>query len=98
MSKIRKSARGQQCQIRLAGICNHNPETVVLAHYRMAGTCGIGMKPSDIQAAYACSRCHDASDGRLKTDLSPDEIQTAFAEGVMRTQQILIKQGLLKVV
>ena len=98
MSKIRKSARGQQCQIMLAGICNHNPETVVLAHYRMAGTCGMGMKPSDIQAAYACSRCHDASDGRLKTDLSPDELQTAFAEGVMRTQQILIKQGLLKVV
>ena len=97
MSKIRKSARGQQCQIRLVGICNHNPETVVLAHYRMAGTCGMGMKPSDIQAAYACSRCHDASDGRLKTDLSSDEIQTAFAEGVMRTQQILIKQGLLKV-
>ena len=98
MGKIRKSGRGQQCQIRLAGICNHNPETVVLAHYRMAGTCGMGMKPSDIQAAYACSRCHDASDGRLKTDLSPDEIQTAFAEGVMRTQQILIKQGLVKVV
>ena len=98
MSKIRKSARGQQCQIRLIGICNHNPETVVLAHYRMAGTCGMGMKPNDIQAAYACSRCHDAVDGRLKTDLTRDELQTAFAEGVMRTQQILIKQGLLKVV
>ena len=98
MSKIRESAKGQNCTVRLVGICNHNPETVVLAHYRMAGTCGMGMKPSDIQAAYACSRCHDASDGRLKTDLSPDEIQTAFAEGVMRTQQILIKQGLLKVV
>ena len=85
MSKIRKSARGQQCQIRLAGICNHNPETVVLAHYRMAGTCGMGMKPREIQAAYACSRCRYASDGRLKPDLSPDEIQTALAEGVMRT-------------
>ncbi|PJO78861.1 DUF1364 family protein [Neisseria brasiliensis] len=96
MSKIRESARGQQCQIRLAGICNHNPETVVLAHYRMAGTCGIAMKPNDIQAAYACNRCHDAVDGRLKTDLSHDELQTAFAEGVMRTQQLLIKQGLLK--
>ena len=95
MSKIRESARGQQCQIRLAGICNHNPETVVLAHYRMSGTCGMGMKPNDIQAAYACSRCHDAADGRLKTDLSHDELQTAFAEGVMRTQQLLIKQGLL---
>ena len=98
MSKIRESARGQQCQIRLVGICNHNPETVVLAHYRMAGTCGMGMKPNDIQAAYACSQCHDAVDGRLKTEYTHEELQTAFAEGVMRTQQILIKQGLLKVV
>lgn len=97
MSKIRKSARGQQCQIRLIGICNHNPETVVLAHYRMAGTCGMGIKPSDIKAAYACDSCHSAVDGRLKTDLSRDELRTAFAEGVMRTQQILIKKGLLKV-
>ena len=98
MSKIRESAKGQNCTVRLVGICNHNPETVVLAHYRMAGTCGMGMKPSDIQAAYACDICHSAVDGRLKTDLSRDELQTAFAEGVMRTQQILIKQGLLKVV
>lgn len=79
MSKIRESARGGQCQIRLPGICNHNPETVVLAHYRMAGSCGMGMKPNDAQAAYACSRCHDAVDGRLKTDLTRDELQTAFA-------------------
>lgn len=95
MSKIRESAKGQNCTVRLVGICNRNPETVVLAHYRMAGTCGIAMKPNDIQAAYACSRCHDAVDGRLKTDLSHEELQAAFAEGVMRTQQLLIKQGLL---
>ena len=98
MSKIRKSARGQQCQIRLVGICNHNPETVVLAHYRMAGTCGMGMKPSDIQAAYACDICHSAVDGRLKTDLSRDELQTAFADGVLPTQHISIQQRQLKVV
>lgn len=98
MSKIRKAAKGQQCQIRLIGICNHNPETVVLAHYRLAGYCGTGIKPSDLMGAFACDACHAAVDGRLKTDLSPDELQTAFAEGVMRTQQILIKQGLLKAV
>ena len=42
-------------------------------------------------------RCHDAVDGRLKTEYTHEELQTAFAAGVMRTQQILIKQGLLKV-
>ncbi|MGA6102116.1 nuclease domain-containing protein [Psychrobacter pocilloporae] len=29
MSKLRKSAQGQQCTLRLTG-CNYNPETVVL--------------------------------------------------------------------
>ena len=95
MSKIRESAKGENCAIRIPGICNHNAETVVLAHYRLAGTCGIGMKPNDCQAAYSCSNCHDAVDGRLKTGLSADELKVAFAEGVMRTQQILIKLGLV---
>ena len=94
MSKIRKSARGQQCQIRLPGLCNHNPETVVLAHYRLAGTCGMGIKPNDIQAAWACSACHDEADRRTRY-LDEDEVRLAFAEGVMRTQAALIEQGLV---
>lgn len=31
MSKLRESARGQDCLVRLPGVCNRNPETVVLA-------------------------------------------------------------------
>ena len=45
MSKITQSAHGEPCQIRLAGYCNHNPETTVLAHYRLADYCGMGIKP-----------------------------------------------------
>ena len=85
MSKITQSARGEPCQIRLAGICNHNPETVVLAHYRLAGTCGMGIKPSDLLGAFACSACHDAVDERVRTGLTHDELRAAHAEGVMRT-------------
>lgn len=48
MSNLRKEAKGRECQVRLPGICNHNPETTVLAHYRMAGLNGVGMKPDDI--------------------------------------------------
>ena len=97
MSKITQSAHGEPCQIRLAGYCNHNSETTVLAHYRLAGYCGMGIKPPDFMGAYACSGCHDAVDGRIKTDLSEDELRLTHAEGVMRTLVILQKKGLLDV-
>lgn len=96
MSKITQSARGEPCQIRLAGYCNHNPETTVLAHYRLADYCGMGIKPPDFMGAYACSICHDAVDGRIKTDLSEEELRLAHAEGVMRTLVLLQRKGLLK--
>ncbi|WP_157795538.1 nuclease domain-containing protein, partial [Escherichia coli] len=38
MVNLRKAAKGQICQIRIPGYCNHNPETSVLAHYRLALT------------------------------------------------------------
>ena len=37
MSKLRKSAKGQLCLVRLPGVCNHNAETTVLAHLGGAG-------------------------------------------------------------
>lgn len=63
MSKLRKSARGKHCTLRIPGVCNGNPETTVLCHIRLPGT-GIGRKPPDWQAVYGCSNCHDAFDGR----------------------------------
>ena len=66
MSKITQSARGERCQIRFPGICNHDPETTVFAHYRLAGYCGTGVKPPDFMGAYACSRCHDEADRRTR--------------------------------
>lgn len=96
MGVIRKAAKGQPCQVRLSGVCNRNPETTVLAHYRLAGTCGTGIKPPDYLGAFACSSCHDAVDGRTKTDLTEDELRLAHAEGVMRTLVILEKTGLVR--
>lgn len=59
MVDLLKAARGQMCTVRIPGYCNHDPETSVLAHYRLAGTCGTAIKPHDMQAAIACSSCHD---------------------------------------
>lgn len=79
------------------GYCNGNPETSVLAHYRLAGTCGTGCKPDDTQAAIACNGCHDVIDGRTKTtDFTYDELRLMHAEGVMRTLEIWRKEGLIK--
>ncbi|CAK9889185.1 DUF1364 domain-containing protein [Pseudomonas fluorescens] len=92
-SKLTKAARGRECQVRIPGVCNGDPNTTVLAHYRMAGTCGVGMKPNDLQGAHACSACHDACDGRSKTMFSRDELRFMHLEGVVRTLDILVSEG-----
>lgn len=91
---LRKEAKGRECQVRLPGICNGNSETVILAHYRMAGLNGIGMKPNDILGAWACSRCHDECDRRTRK-LETDFVRLAHAEGVFRTQSLLQSEGKL---
>ena len=96
MSKITESARGQECQIRLIGVCNHNDETTIFAHYRRGGLGGMGKKPSDLFGAYACSSCHDAVDGRTKTPFSSVELDADFKDAVFRTQDILMTKGLIK--
>jgi len=95
LSKLTESARGQNCQVRIPGICNHDPRTVVLAHINGAG---MGMKAPDIHGAYCCSDCHDVLDGRTKMPFtSPDEVKLYHLEGVIRTQKIMLEQGLIKI-
>lgn len=85
MTKLRKEAKGKDCQIRLPGICNFNPETTSLAHYRMSGLSGMGLKPDDEIAAWACSACHDEADRRTRK-LEKDYVRLCHAEAVFRTQ------------
>ena len=92
MSKITKSAEGEECQIRLEGICCYDPATTVFAHLNGGG---MGMKQSDAHGAYACNCCHDAIDGRIQTRHSHQYIQLSFLQGMKRTQDILIKKGLI---
>ncbi|HFD2068649.1 MULTISPECIES: DUF1364 domain-containing protein [Serratia] len=94
MTNLRKEARGRDCQVRMPGICNFNPETTVLAHYRMAGTCGTGIKPHDAQAAHACSSCHDEIDRRTH-HVDEQTARLYHAEGVFRTQELLRREGKL---
>jgi hypothetical protein len=81
--------------VRLEGICNHNSETVVLAHIRLSGISGIGLKADDLLGAWACSACHDAVDRRFRTDLDRDYVRLAHLEGMVRTIAQLRKEGLI---
>lgn len=85
----RKRAKGMPCMVRLPGICNHDMETTVLAHYRIGGYAGMGIKPPDVLGAWACSACHDAVDRRTHQALERDYVRLAHAEGVMRTQAVI---------
>lgn len=92
---LRKLAQGRECMIRLPGICNHNRETVVLAHVRLAGVSGMSIKSDDVLGAYACSACHDAVDRRSHLDLQRDHVRLAHLEGVIRTIAVLRREGVL---
>ena len=82
--------------VRLPGICNFNSETVVLAHIRLAGVSGMGMKSPDLIGAWACSACHDELDGRThKSGMTHDELRLAHFEGMARTIAQLEKEGLV---
>lgn len=97
MSKLTEAARNMPCLVRVPGICNFNPETVVAAHYRSVSMgAGVGIKPSDILSAHSCSSCHDAIDGRITTDFTRDELRLMHAEGTLRTIDKLQKLGKIK--
>ena len=92
---LRKEAKGRGCMVRIPGDCHHNSETVVLAHVRLTGVSGMGMKAPDILGAWACSSCHDAVDRRNHTDLERDYVRLMHLEGMARTIAQLEKEGLL---
>ena len=95
-TKLTKAARGRDCTVRISG-CPNNTETTVLAHYRLAGTCGVGIKPNNLQGAWCCDYCHSVCDGRIKAPegMTREDIRLAHAEGVMRTIDILVREGVV---
>ena len=90
-----RAARGQQCMVRIPNVCNFNPETTILAHYRLAGTCGMGIKPHSLIGSWACSSCHDLIDGRRSSAFTREQLDLMHLEGMVRTLDQLVKQRLL---
>jgi hypothetical protein len=95
MTDLRQEARGRPCQVRLPGICNGDDFSTVLAHVRLAGVTGMGQKAPDLLAAWCCAACHNEADRRTR-ELETDFVRLAFLEGVIRTQNLLYREGKVK--
>lgn len=91
-SKLRNSARGQRCTLQIPGVCNHDPETVVLCHLP-SEVKGIGNKGHDYHGAFGCSACHEALDHHQL----PERWHEYFywLRGLQRTQNAWVEAGLL---
>ena len=85
MSKLTESARGQECHVRIPGVCNGNPETTVLAHLKPTGHGTMGGKPPDICGVFACSDCHDVIDGRRFVRFLVNDVENYAKDGHLRT-------------
>lgn len=93
--KLRDSARGEPCTVQIPDVCNHNPETTVLAHLPDdSGTGKMGGKVDDWCACFACSDCHDVLDGRNPV-CSLDEWYMRRA--MVRTWRRWIEMGLIQI-
>ena len=101
MSKLRESARGEVCTMRIVGACRYTPDTVVLAHANgSAAGKGIGAKSVDVLGAFACMACHDLYDRRRTRNdqgqvIERWQVELAFHEGHQRTVIRWIERGLL---
>lgn len=61
IQKLRDSARGQPCMLRIPHICNGDPATTVLAH-APSDSKAMGTKSHDFIAVFSCSACHEYVD------------------------------------
>lgn len=93
-SKIRQSAKNEDCTLQIDGVCSYDPSTVVLCHRNGAG---IGMKSDDTDACYGCYSCHMVLDGQHKRPewLTKGILDRMFFDAREKTQAILKRKGLM---
>ena len=84
--KIRASARGEDCSLRMSQSCQDG-ETVVLCHLN-SNSKGMRQKSPDAISCYGCYWCHQDLDAGL---ISDTHILRAWKETIIK----LIQKGLL---
>ena len=94
--KLRDSARDQDCTLNIAGVCSYTTETTVLAHLPDESN-GMGKKPDDISACFACSNCHDEIERKEGYSISAEDREFYFRRAMIRTWRKWIDMGLVSI-
>lgn len=96
---ITKSAIGEDCALRIPGICNFDNETTVFCHAPCVDK-GVGIKGPDWWGAYGCSACHALLDNNTGYEKMPQDaawqpIKVWWLGAIYETQKKLFAKGLL---
>lgn len=97
VTKIRASARGEACTIRLEGVCLGTTETTVWCHSnRSEDGKGMGLKAQDHRGAYGCYACHMIYDRQwpLPKGMTREYVEDRFTIGMALSAAILKAKGL----
>lgn len=93
---LRAFSQGQDCTLRIPGVCRRDPAYTVGCHVRAFGVAGMGQKPHDLFMLEACDRCHFALDHRdrwAEAAIGWDDVLRALIESQTRR----LKAGLITV-
>ena len=93
---IRNSARDEMCTLQIAGVCNYDTSTTILAHFPDE-TKGIGKKSDDISAGFCCSSCHDVIDMRVRNKHFKENEDFYLRRAQTRTIKRLIELGIITI-
>ena len=98
MSKITASARGEDCCVRLVGVCTYDPEKTIWSHARW-GDAGRGraIKSPDLAGAYACTACDAVFDGQapMPEGMTRQEVDLDWCMGHFRSLVRLKEKGII---
>lgn len=94
--KIRDAARGEDCTLNIAGVCNYDSSTVVLTHLPDESH-GMAHKSDDISACFSCSSCHDVIDRRTVNETFEQDREWYLRRGMVRTWRRLIEMQIVSI-
>lgn len=99
MSKIRDSARNEECLVRIPGACRWLPEFTIWSHapYQSGGK-GRSIKALDLCGAYCCTGCDAVIDRQvpLPVGVSREQAELAWFHGHLRSLVRLREKRLIQ--
>lgn len=99
MSKIRASANGEDCLVRMPGVCTFDPAKTIWSHARwLSAGKGRSLKAHDLCGAYCCTNCDAVYDGQTKppAGMTREQVDLDWFHGHMRSLVRLAEKGLIK--